>query len=273
MRVSWLINFFFLATVAFADAQHPAKVPRIGILSGASSSDPRLEAFRQGLRELGYVEGRSIVIEYRFTEGKEEPYPELASELVRMNVDLIVAATTAATRAAKKATSMIPIVMLNASDPVAAGLIASLAKPAGNVTGMAQMGPELMGKRLEVLQEGVRSSRVVFLVSKTTPLREPTVKELEVTAKSLGVQLQVLEMRPDDFESAFKIAAKNRAALILPPDQFFVADRKRVIDLTVKHRLPAMYPATEWANAGGLMVYGHNVNHLYHRAPPTRIRF
>jgi putative ABC transport system substrate-binding protein len=204
-----LLATILLATVRLAEAQQPAKIPRIGVLSAASPSasavSARIEAFRQGLRELGYVEGKSIVIEYRWAEGKFDRLPDLAADLVRLKVDVIVTGGPAATRRAKEATSTIPIVMTMDSDPVASGFVASLARPGGNVTGLSTLAPEIIGKQLELLKEIVpRLSRVAVLGHLTEPGNAQALRETELAARAFGVQLQYLDVGgPEDTESAF----------------------------------------------------------------------
>jgi putative ABC transport system substrate-binding protein len=194
-----------------ADAQQPAKIPRIGYL-GSTSVSARTEAFRQGLRELGYVEGKNIVIEWRPHEGKVDRLPALAAELVRLKVDIIITAGAPAARTAKEATLTIPIVMTQIGDPVGSGFVASLARPGGNITGLSTLAPELSGKRLELLKEIVpKLSRVAVFGTSTTPDNAPSLKEVELAAKALGVKLQYLNvLGPKDFETAFQAAVKGR---------------------------------------------------------------
>jgi putative ABC transport system substrate-binding protein len=246
---------------AIAEAQQPAKVPRIGVLISASPSIAarRVQAFQQGLRELGYIEGKSIIIEYRYAEGKLEPLPELADELVRLKLDVIVTDTSMATQAAKNATKTIPVVFTSANDPIGDGQVASLARPGGNLTGFSLLAPELNGKRLELLKEAVpKVTRIAFLTRMGTALGEQRFKEAAAAAKGLGLRLQFLGAKgADDLESAFDAAKRAGAqALVGHPSTFLVTNRARIIDLTVKFRLPAIYPATPFAEAGGLMSYG-----------------
>ena len=202
-----------------AEAQQPKKVPRIGFLGATSPSavSARIEAFRQGLRELGYVEGKNIVIEYRYAEGKLDRLPALAAELVRLKVDVIVTAAPTATRAAKEATATIPIVMAHDGDPVGSGFVASLARPGGNITGLSTLAPEISGKRLELLKEIVpKLSRVAVLGNSTNPGNAQSLKETELAAGAFGVQLQYLDVRgPKDIETAFRAASKGRADAVL----------------------------------------------------------
>ena len=261
----------FLSAPLAPDAQQPGKVHRIGILwpTSLSAGQPRLEAFRQGLRELGYVEGQNIAIEVRSAEGKVERLPGLAAKLVRLKVDVIVAAGTQAALAAKQATSTIPIVMAAVGDPVATGLVASLARPGGNLTGPSLMLPELIGKQLELLKEVVpKVSRVAVLWNSANPLGPPQMREAEGAARALRVRLQLLDVRdPNDFDTAFAAMTKERAgALLVIPDVVFVTHRARVADLAAKSRLPAVYWTRELVEAGGLMAYGANIPDMYRRA-------
>src|SRR5207253_10737043 len=213
------ITLIILAAAFTADAQQPKKVPRIGFLSGVfpSSISARTEAFRQGLRELGYVEGKNIVIEWRSAEGKADRLPALAAELVRLKVDIIVTAGPPLTRAAKEATTTIPIVMAQDTDPVGNGFVASLARPGGNITGLSRLAPELSGKQLELLKEIVpKVSRVTVLGTSTTPGNAQGLKETELAAGAFGVKLQYLDVRgPKDIETAFREASKGRADAVL----------------------------------------------------------
>jgi putative ABC transport system substrate-binding protein len=254
-----------------AQAQQPKKVSEIGYLSTDSPSTigERIEAFRQGLRELGYVEGKNIVIEGRFAEGKADRLPGLASELVRLKVDVIVTSGPAATRAAKEATVTIPIVTAQDPDPVGNGLVASLARPGGNITGLSTLAPEISGKRLELVKEIVpRLSRVAVLGSSTTPGNAQALRETELAARALGVQLQFLDvLSPKTIETAFRGAAKGRAdALLVLQSPVFVNERRQLADLAVKSRLPTIYDRREFVDDGGLMCYGTNFADLSRRA-------
>jgi len=253
---------------AIAEAQKPAKVSRIGFLSGGVRG-PTHEAFRQGLRELGYVEGRNIAIEYRFAQGKEDRLPDLAAELVRLKVDVIVTTSTLDALGAQQATRTIPIVMAVSSDPVGTRLVASLARPGGNITGLTTLSPELSGKRLELLKEVVsRLSRVAVLWNAANPDKALEFEKMQIAARQLGLQLQSLEVRgPDDFESAFRVATGKRAgALLTLPDTLTVSHLSRIADLAAKSRLPAIHEQREFAEAGGLMAYGPNHSELFRRA-------
>jgi putative ABC transport system substrate-binding protein len=252
-------------------AQQPAKVPRIGYLGATSLSamSARQEAFRQGLRELGYVEGKNIVIEWRFAEGKLDRLPALAAELVRLKVDVIVTSASTQTPVAKAATSKIPIVMAQDSDPVGSGFVASLARPGGNITGLSTLTPELSGKRLELLKEIVpRLSRVAVLGASNTPGNAQSLKEIELAAATFGVQLQYLDvLTPKDIETAFRTAPKGRAeAVLVLGGPVLFSQRKQLIGLAVKSRLPAMYARPEFVEDGGLMTYGPSLYDLHRRA-------
>ena len=260
-----------LASVHLAEAQQSKKVPRIGVLwlYSPAIASPFAEAFRQGLRELGYVEGKSIVIEYRHAEGKYDRLPSLAAELVRLNVDIIVTASTPAAQAGQQATRSIPIVMTNVSDPVESGLVSSLARPGGNVTGLSLMHPDLSGKRLELLKEIIpKVSRVAVLSNSSNPIIPPLLRETEAAARALGVQLQVVEVRgPTEFDSAFSAMTRDRAgALVVLPDGIFQNERRRIAAFAAKGRLPAMYAWREAVDAGGLMAYGVSITDLDRRA-------
>jgi len=241
----------------------------------ASDASPHTrEAFRQGLRDLGYVEGRNVVIEYRSAEGKYERFPALAAELVALKVDVIVAAgSTPAALAAKQATRTILIVFASAADPVASGLVTSLARPGGNVTGLSTVGSELVGKRLEQLKQAVPGvSRVAVLWQPQGVLGERTrkdmLKEADVAARALGVRLQFVEARgPADFDRAFSDMTRARAgALTVLGSPTFLNERRRLVDLAAKNRLPAVYTVREFVDAGGLMSYGPNLADLFRRA-------
>jgi len=255
-----------------AEAQQPTKIPRIGFLFGSSLSiaSARIEAFRQGLRELGYVEGKSIVIEWRSAEGKLDRLPSLAAELVRLKVDVIVTAGPLPTRAAKEATNTIPIVITNEGDPVGTGFVASLARPGGNITGLSTLAPELSGKRLELLKEIIpRLSRVAVFGTSTLPGNAQSLKEVELAAGASGVKLQYLDvLDPKDIETAFRAAVKGRADAVLMMVAGGVASSQRtqIVDLAVKSRLPVMYSERAYVEAGGLMTYGVNLADLSRRA-------
>ena len=256
-----------LAAPLAAGAQQAGRIPRIGILRPGSPPDPLVEAFRQGLHELGYAEGRNISIEYRWAEGRDERLPSLAADLVRLQVDVIVAG--AAAMAAKQATKDIPIVMpLGFSDPVKVGLVASLGRPGGNVTGLTSLSEELPGKWMELIKETLpRVSRVAVLWD---PVGDPNqVRVSELAARSLDVRLQVLKVgRPDGIDGAFIGAKENHAgALIVLGSPIFYAHRPRLIELAARHRLPTIYPQREFvAGSGGLMSYGADYRDQFRRA-------
>ena len=275
-RPKWLglsvIAFVLLVAGAVAPAQQPAKIPRIGYLTGVplSANSARVEAIHQGLRELGYVEGKNIVIEYRSAEGKLDRLPALAAELVRLKVDIIVSAGLGPTRALKDATTTIPIVMTNDGDPVGTGIVASLARPGGNITGLSTLAPELSGKRLELLKEIIpRLSRVAVFRTSTQPGNAPVLKELDLAAGALKVKLQYLDvLDPKDIDTAFRAAVKGRAeaVLMILAGAVASAHRTEIADLAVKNRLPVMYPESRYVEAGGLMFYGVNLLDLDRRA-------
>jgi putative tryptophan/tyrosine transport system substrate-binding protein len=255
-----------LATPLAAEGQQARGYPRVGFLLAGSRSDPGVQhsfdVLRQALRELGYVEGQSIAFESRWAEGKYERLPDLATELVSLKVDVIVAVSTRAALAAKQATSTVPIVMTNVSDPVANGLVASLARPGGNITGLAIISPELVGKELEMLREVVpKVSRVAVLWNPANPGAVLQLRSAEVAARALGVRLQVLEAQgPGEIDRAFAAMRRERAgALLVVLDSVFLLERERIADLAAKNRLPAVYGLRYHAEAGGLMAYGANV--------------
>lgn len=254
-----------------AQAQQPENIPRIGYLEAVSPSISavRTEAFRQGLRELGYVEGKNIVTEYRYAEGKRDRLPALAAELVRLKVDVIVTAGASATRAAKKATSTIPIVMAQDSDPVGKGVVASLARPGGNITGLSTLAPEISGKQLELLKEIVpKLSRVAVLGTSTRPGNAQTLREVELAAGAFKVEVRYLDvLDPKKIETAFGAARKERAdAVLVLAGRILISHRTQVVELAVKSRLPAIYPFPVYVEAGGLMSYGVRRSDLFRRA-------
>jgi ABC-type uncharacterized transport system substrate-binding protein len=263
-----LLLTVLLLTVSIAEAQQAKKVPRIGILSPLSSSaDDLLDAFRQGLRELGYVEGRNIVIEYRSAEGRNDRLPELAAELVRLKVDVLVTTGPAAVGAGKQATSTIPIVMGAVGDAVDFGFVASLARPGGNITGMSWLGPELNAKRLELLKEVFpKVVRVAVLWDPATP--KTYVRATEVAARSLGINLRVLEVaKSNEFDHAFAtLTGDGAGALEVMPSTMFASQMRQLVDLAAKSRLPAIFPDERYAQAGGLLSYGPSFPEMYRRA-------
>ena len=254
-----------------SSAQQAAQVPRLGLLIPGSSSAfaPRIEAFRHGLRDLGYVEGRNITIEYRFAEGQDDRLPELVAELIRLHVDIMVTDGEAAILAAQHATTTIPIVMAVSSDPVGIGFVASLARPGGNITGLSFMLTEVSGKRLELLQEAVpKLSHVAVLWNPTMPSSMLGFKETQTAAHALGLSLQSLEVRgPDEFDQAFAAMTREHAdALVVLSNPLFFGHRRQLAALAVKHRLPAIFLFREYVEAGGLMAYGANLHAMYRRA-------
>ena len=254
-----------------ASAQQPTRIPRIGYLIAVSPSTSanRIKVFQQGLRELGYTEKNNIVIEYRYAEEKLDRLPALAAELVRTKVDIIVTAGGQATRAAKEATSTIPIVMTNDPDPVGSGFVASLAQPGGNITGLSTLAPELSGKRLELLREVVRKlSRVAIVGTSTQPGHAHAIKELELAAKGFNVQIQYLDViDTTDIETAFRAAAKGRADGILTlTSPILRSQRIQLAELAVKNHIPAIYNDIQFVEAGGLIFYGVSFLDLDRRA-------
>jgi putative tryptophan/tyrosine transport system substrate-binding protein len=261
-----------LAAPVAADAQQARKVPRIGFLSLTSPSDrpPLLDAFRQGLREFGWVEGRNIVIDYRYAEDRVDRLPDLAAELVRLKVDIIVSLGTQGVTAAKNATETIPVVMIAVRDPVGIGLIASLARPGGNVTGVSgYAGLESVAKQLELLKETVpQIRRVAILSNPANAYHQLAIGEVNLAARSLGLQLQLLEARgPNEFDDAFAAMAKEHVgALLVLSDVIFNSYRTQLAELAARSRLPAAYAVKESVEAGGLMSYGPSFLDLHRRA-------
>jgi putative ABC transport system substrate-binding protein len=266
-----VIAFVLVVPGAVAQAQQPTKIPRIGFLGTASPStiSARIEAFRQGLRELGYVEGKSIVIEYRWAEGKFDRLPALAAELVRLKLDVIVTTGSTSTRAAKEATNTIPIVMTQDTDPVGLGYVASLARPGGNITGLSTLAPEVSGKRLELLKEIIpKLSRVAVLGISTRPGNAQSLKEVELAAGAFKVQVQYLDVLDvKDIETAFRATTKGHAeAILVLQGPLFISHRIQIVDLAAKSRLPATYNVPDFVHAGGLMSYGVSIPDLFRRA-------
>ena len=260
-----------LAPCFATEAQQPVKIPRIGYLnaSSASSASSRVEAFRRGLRELGYVEGKNVVIEYRFAEGNLDRLRQLTAELVQLKVDIIVSGGPTVTRPAKEATSTIPIVMGFDDDPVGSGFVASLARPGGNITGLSTLAPEISGKQLEILKEIVtKLSRVAVLGSSTRSATALSLKEMELAAGVFKVQLQYLDIRdPNDIETAFAAASKGRAdAIVVLGSPVLNLRRTQIADLAVKNRMPGVYAQPEFIDAGGLMYYGASFTDIFQRA-------
>jgi putative ABC transport system substrate-binding protein len=274
-RLHLVVAAFMLAATLTVDAQQVQKVYRIGYMSipsSQSAGDLMERVFLPALREHGLVEGKNLVIEWRWAEGKPERLPGFAAELVALNVDLIVAPQTDSALAAKRATRTIPIVHVVAGDPVADGLVASLGHPGGNVTGLtASPSPEIFGKSLELLKEATGAARVAVLwnPARDSPYIELGLRQLKAAARNLGVQLQVLEARdPDQFEPAFAAMAQGRAnALFMVSDSMFWQHRRRLAELEAKYRIPTMHELSEYVAAGGLMAYGVDLAELFRRAP------
>jgi putative ABC transport system substrate-binding protein len=263
----------FVALCSSPAAQEPAKIPRIGYVSTAGdarSNAPQLELFRQGLRDLGYIEGNNILIEYRSLEGSLDRLHSVLAELVQLKVDVLYVASLTGIRAAKQATKIIPIVMMTTADPVATGLIDSLARPGGNVTGLTLLTRELTGKQLELLREVVpTASRVGFLLDADSKPASARFKEYEASARTLKIILQSLPIRRKnpDFEAAFQSAEKGRvSALIIVRSSLFSDNRKQIVDLAIKHRLPSINEVNDNVEAGGLMSYSANTANSYRRA-------
>jgi putative ABC transport system substrate-binding protein len=260
-----------LTCVRLAESQQTGKIPRVGYLTGDSFSadSPRRDAFKQGLRELGYVEGQNIVVEYRTAEGKPERLSELAAELSRLKPDVVFAFTTGAVQAAKKEMPTVSIVSVT-PDPLAAGLVASLARPGGNVTGLSTTaGSDIYGKYMELLKETVpKLFRVAVLSNSTNPFSPLALKEMETLAPAFKVSLQILDARtPDDLDAAFAAATKERAGgLVVVQDAMFLGQRTQLAALAAKSRLPAIYGIPEHAEAGGLMAYAANRPDIFRRA-------
>jgi ABC-type uncharacterized transport system substrate-binding protein len=268
---SLALSAMLFALCSVVEAQQPVKVPRIGFLSPVSPSATALwhQAFRQGLRDHGWTEGKNISIEYRYAEGKSDRLPDLAADLVRLKVDIIVVSSGTDALAAKNATREIPIVMASAGDPVAIGLVETLARPGGNITGLSQIAAELAGKRLELLKEIVPGlSRVAVLWNPQGRTSTLSWKEIQLPARELGVQLHSLEVRSsNDFDKAFKDVTRARAgALVIMPDPLFVTNLNRIADLAAKSRLPSIFHLTEFVDSGGLVAYGPDRSDQFRRA-------
>jgi putative ABC transport system substrate-binding protein len=256
-----------------AAAEQTAKLHRIGLLSANPADDPvameLLAAFVEGLRELGWIEGTNVVFERRYAANRPERLPELAQEIVRLNVDVIVTPTTTATLAAKQATTTIPIVMTNPGDPLGSGLVESLARPGGNVTGLSTMGPDTAGKRLQLLRQLLpQVSHVAVIWNATNPYATAMFRETERAAQVLGIIIQSLEVRsPDDFERAFEAMQRQQPEAMIPvTDPLTTNFRQQIVDFAATHRLPAIYGVKEFAKAGGLMAYGTSLRDLNRRA-------
>ena len=275
----WLRTIGVLVTLAFgliaaphaAEIRPGAKIPRIGWLSGSSPTwfAPYLKAFQEELREFGYLEGQTVLFEYRSAEGQADRLPALAAELVRLNVDVIVvASSTPATLAAQRVTTTIPIVFVALGDPVGVGLVASLARPGGNITGVVLQSPELGTKRLDLLKQALpHISRVAFLLNPTNPVYTSIFQEMQGTAQALGVTLHAVEVRrPNDLEDTFAAMARTHIeAFISPLDPIFQLTQQRLVDLAIEHRIPGMHWVREFVDIGGLMSYGPSIPSLYRR--------
>ncbi len=254
-----------------AKAQGPAKIPRIGYLAASppTSSPARTEAFRQGLRELGYVEGKNILIDYRWADGKVDRLPNLASELARSKVDVLVTAGPTVVPSAKQATATIPLVMTFDTDPVGNGFVASLARPGGNITGLSSLSPEISGKQLELLKEILpKLSQVAVLGTSTRPGHAHALREVELAARAITMQLQFLDVQaPKDIEIAFRAASKGRVEAVLALGSAVLNSyRKQVADLAAKNQLPTIYDRREFVDDGGLLSYGVSLDDLHRRA-------
>jgi ABC-type uncharacterized transport system substrate-binding protein len=266
----YALLILILTTIHLAEAQQAKKIPRIGFLYGGSSSfySADIKGILQRLRELGYVEGKNIVIEYRYAEGKLDRLPDLAAELVHLKPDLIVTSSTPGVLAAKKASGTVPIVFMTISDPVGSGVVASLARPGGNITGLTILAPQLAGKRLELLKEAFpKISRVAVLWNSANAAQIPQWKEAELAAQGVGVQLQSAEVRSiNDFDGAFSAILNERAqALLTTPDPLNSSQAMRIVDFATKNRLPAMYSHPVFVDGGGLMSYGHSYTYIRRR--------
>ena len=269
--LSILVVVILLAVAVIAEAQQPTKIPRIGYLAAASLSAnaARTEAFRQGLRELGYVEGKNIFIEWRYGEGKGDRMPAFAAELVRLKVDVIVTGGTGSTLAAKESTSTIPIVMAQDNDPVGSGVVTSLAQPGGNITGLSTLAPEISGKQLELLKEIVpRLIHTAVIGTSTNPGNTQRLKEIELAAGAFNIQLKYLDvLGSKDIETAFQAASKGHAdALLVLGGAVLNSHRTQVIQLAVKSRLPVIYGRRDFVEDGGLVSYGVSFTDLDRRA-------
>src|SRR5215472_12911279 len=272
MRFLVILVLGFLGAPLAPEAQPPTHVHRIGVLASSTREQDQgyMEPyFLEGMRALGYVEGQNFVLEYRWAEGRYERLPDLAAELVRLKVDVLMVSTTPAALAAKQATTTIPIMMVGVADPVGSGLVASLARPGGNVTGLPSLSPELAGKQLEFLK-AVRPtvSRVAILWNPANPVHALIVRAADVAAQALGVQLHPVEVRgPEAFDSAFAaMTSAHAGALFVVPDRIFRQHRRRLAELAAMSRLPTMYYVREYVEAGGLMSYGTNARDIYRRA-------
>ena len=263
----YVLPILIFSNTHLAEAQQPAKVRKVGVLRADSPPNLSAETFQQAMRDLGYVEGKNIFIEYRYAEGKVDRLPNLAEELVRLNVDVIWALGPAVSPA-KNATKTIPIIITHVSDPVGSGLVASLARPGGNITGLSGFGPELSGKRLELLKEVIlKLSRVAVFGNPTSPANAQSLREMERAVGELGMKLQYLEVQsPKEIEPALLAASKGRAqAVLINRTPVTAVHYARIAELAIKNRLPTMYPDREFVEAGGLMSYGPDYIYMYRR--------
>ena len=270
-KLFWLLTAILLASFHRAEAQQPTQVPSIAYLSSGQGfvSSERRQAFRQGLRELGYVEEKNLIVEYRYAEGNSERLAALAAELVRLKIDVIVTSGPPGTRAAKKATTTVPIVMAHDPDPLGSGFIASLARPGGNITGLSSLVAQLGGKRLELLRELIpKLSRVAVLGTSTNPSNVQMATEIEVAARPIGIRIQFVDVQDSkEIEGGFRAATKAHAeALFVLGNPVLNAHRTEVADLAVKSRLPAVYGQPDLMAAGGLMFYGASITEMFRRA-------
>ena len=268
---SILVAVVLLVVAVIAEAQQPGKIPRIGFLgnSTAALEENLVEPFRQGLRDLGYVEGRNILIEYRWAEGKYERFPTLIAELIALKVDVIVTAGTPASLAVKKATTSIPLVMIAVGDPVGTGLITSLAHPGGNITGLTSIAGDLEGKRLELLREVVPGlSHVAVFWNPASPFQVISEKEVQTAARAFRMKVLSLGVQaPEQFDNAFATIRKERPrALLVLADRLFLHNRARIMEFATKNRLPGVYAYLELVEAGGLMSYGPSYADMHKRA-------
>jgi len=270
-KLFWLLTAILLASFHRAEAQQPTQVPSIAYLSSGQGfvSSERRQAFRQGLRELGYVEEKNLIVEYRYAEGNSERLAALAAELVRLKIDVIVTSGPPGTRAAKKATTTVPIVMAHNPDPLGSGFIASLARPGGNITGLSSLVAQLGGKRLELLRELIpKLSRVAVLGTSTNPSNVQMATEIEVAARPIGIRIQFVDVQDSkEIEGGFRAATKAHAeALFVLGNPVLNAHRTEVADLALKSRLPAVYGQPDLMAAGGLMFYGASITEMFRRA-------
>ena len=269
---AFALSVMILTSCPFLSAQQPTKIPRLGYLTGSSlsSQSVNITAFQQRLRELGYIEGKNILVEYRSQEGRNDRGPELVAELIRLKVDVLVLVPSPSIRAAKKATKTIPVVMVTTADPVASGLIDSLARPGGNITGVTRITRDLNGKRLELLKDVVPTTpRVGMLFQADSTSGDIHFKEYETAARALKIELQSLGVRGQspDFEAAFQAATKGRVnALVTISNSLTDFNRKKIVALAVKHRLPSMFEGSQSVETGGLMSYSADDAESFRRA-------